>query len=111
MFRLFGTLASAAVLGGLGYLGYKRFYGSTDAMNCDGGYPWYLPAPLYGCGQNTSHGAINGMQYQSGEWVYRFADGTMAKESAMSASGTTSTSVQAQTPVAGIVAGAGVQIL
>lgn len=73
----------AAVLGAVGYFGYRRFYGSTATFACDVTTPWYLPAPKFACGQKTSSGEITGLQYQSGEWVYQFTNGHLAKESAM----------------------------
>lgn len=83
MFRLIGTIAGAAVLGTVGFLGYKRFFGSTDAFACDVEPPWYLPEPKYDCGMKTSSGEIVGRQYQAGEWVYQFNSGHLARESAM----------------------------
>ena len=73
----------AVVVGAVGYLGYRRFYGSTATFACDVTTPWYLPTPQFACGQKTSSGEIVGLQYQSGEWVYQFTSGHLAKESAM----------------------------
>ena len=83
MFGLSGKLVGAVVVGAAGYFGYKRFFGSTPAFACDAEFPWYLPEPKYSCGMKTSSGEITGLQYQSGEWVYQFNSGHLAKESAM----------------------------
>ncbi len=83
MFGLIGKLIGAAALGAAGYYGYKRFFGSTDAMACDVEQPWYMPEPGYSCGMKTSSGEITGMQYQKGEWVYQFNSGHLARESEM----------------------------
>lgn len=94
MFRLISTIVGAAVIGGLGYLGYKRYFGSTDTITCSVETPWYLPAPKYSCGQKTPDGEIDGMQYMGGEWAYHFSSGKTVREAAIQSTSLTGAPVQ-----------------
>ena len=91
-------IVGGLALAGLGFVGYKRWYGTSDTFTCAGSTPpstpFYLPTPKYVCGATAAGSTIASMQYVAGEWVYTLANGTTVKESVM-------------TPLSGAVRAAG----
>lgn len=108
MFGLIGKLIGAAALGAVGYVGYKRFFGSTDAMACDVETPWYLPTPKYSCGESRKVGEIVGMQYQAGEWVYNIKTSSQGNDESLNAIAVKESAMESAAP---LLKGAAVRIL